>query len=230
MLSGWIEAERGNIRRALRFTQKAYPLMNEADQRAFGGAFLRPMFFSGSLTPELALRAGFSSGPSGQALLTFATYTEDQDLLSRVVAKYSKSRVPSALSYSFAKFVLEASEAKGKKAFDDFKRSFQEQALGMGVPDAPTKVMCHVLLAQASWLKGRPAISRNATLDAQAALEDLPENYAPPLLVLATHHRNVLRALREDDHSKAHRSARAFFQRHHLKGYAFFDNQEGVTH
>ncbi|MCK6439250.1 MAG: helix-turn-helix domain-containing protein [Planctomycetes bacterium] len=231
MLTGWLDIESGSLHRGAARIGQAFSGMTQHYQDQYRGIPLRAQLYLGLQNFDEILERARTGGRVAPTIVQFACWTERPEQVKRACDQYvlGKQAVigPETQNYARAKYLYQALFEPSKNIIDPFIESFK------AIPDNPgtgkrASINTFIMEVTATQLARIAGDERRATDHLKASDECFgamdPEE-SPPLLVRATHYRNVV-AIAEKLSRSAYstallQKARRFFRRAQKRGYVF---------
>ncbi|MCC6573772.1 MAG: helix-turn-helix transcriptional regulator [Planctomycetes bacterium] len=227
-LIAMLELDLGNLVEAWRALNEVIPVMGSMLRGIHSILLVRLHLYLGISTPVEALTLGSANAGKFRALLRFACWHEDPDMLRRVIREgVGAARPPQAAPGEWdavqAQGLLEAFEKPGKKAAEEIPERLGRARLEGQHPKVRAFSVA-VFRTQIARISGLTAVARQALAEAERVRGMIPDEITPTIELQATHARNgmVLLENRADGKAQYQRSLE-FFKRLDAAGFDCFE-------
>ena len=186
-------------------------------------------FYMGTLSFE-DFRHGEPQG-EGRAdmAVRFSLWLEEPEAIEAAVADYEAARVGVNTTARFeptcGKLLVRAIKRRDKRAYDEYWQAVKAAPF-LELTRLPWNVSLRDWACQIGRYTGRPEALKQL-IEADAELLAFPAEVRMPMNLEATHHRNALELISENERDAALRAMRqravAFFREHIARGYGFLE-------
>ncbi|MBX3459701.1 MAG: hypothetical protein KF696_07000 [Planctomycetes bacterium] len=208
---GYLLFELGELSDGLAIMRASLHKLSGAPKEASECAIATALFLTGVANYESLQHFGTPCNGRAMTLVEFAVWIDEPDCLRHSLNHYDG---PPQYSTHIARALLAARSHKSRAlaAFTEATepehraRNFEENAA----------------LAQVAWRCGHKSLVEATALKADAELRTIPPEITPSQMVVAAHHRTVLRALDARNHAGVRARARAYFEDRVRQGFGLY--------
>ncbi|CAG0932418.1 hypothetical protein PLCT1_02075 [Planctomycetaceae bacterium] len=233
---GWpvLLANHGLQLLALRDLQRAELRMQEARKAGMPSSAMHWLhscyFYMGTMSFEDFRRGDPQGEGRADMAVRFSLWLEEPDAIEAAIADYEAARAGVNTTARFepacGKLLVRAIKRRDKRAYDDYWQAVKASPF-LELTRLPWNVSLRDWACQIARYTSRPEAMKQLR-EADAELLAFPPDVRMPMNLEATHHRNALELISENERDAELRAMRtraaAFFREHIARGYGFLEN------